>query len=235
MIFRFPQFTAAAAVAGVLARLVTIAMSCCSLLVLPAAATTFVFDETSSSVPGFVVSASITINNGFADLPTVSNINNNGPYPFGDGFALQAFSITVPGGQGTYTLADFTPAIPPPLGIGFPQWSISPNGISFFDAKDNNDFIITGFSPPSTIEFESDGPTFPPDCMFTGRCIATGNWEAVPEPTSAMLLISALFGNAFALRLCCHRARAQGRPGHRLSRRERVGPRVPASRIGRAP
>jgi hypothetical protein len=197
------HFAATATVARVPIGLGGVAALICCLVTTPVFATTFVFDETSSSVPGFVVSSSIAVNNTFADLPTVSNINNNGPYPFGDGFALQAFSITVP--SGTYTLSDFTPANPL---SGVPEWSISPDGILFIDKFDANEFIITGFGAVSTIGFDTDvgGP-----CMIDGACIATGYWEAVPEPASAMLLVVGLLGSAFGLRLRRKGARAQDR------------------------
>jgi len=187
----FPATNLARALAGMAAGLYC-------LLAIPASATSFVFDETASSVPGFFVSASITINDGFADLPSVSNRGNPGPYPFGNGFALQAFDIILPAvpSEAHYTLADFTASGFP---FDFPQWSISPDGITFINKSDTTDFFIRGFDPLSTIQFESDGPTVPPDCHFTGRCIASGHWVPVPEPSSAALLITVI-GIAFALR-----------------------------------
>jgi hypothetical protein len=104
------HFAATATIASVLTGPAIVVAFCC-FLATPGMATTFVFDETSSSVPGFVVTSSITVNNTFTDLPAVTNVNNNGPYPFDDDYPLQAFSITVPGGQGTYILSDFTPEI----------------------------------------------------------------------------------------------------------------------------
>jgi hypothetical protein len=164
-----------------------------------ASATTYVFDQTSSSVPGFVVAASLSISGGLADLPTISNIGNPGPYNFSP---LSAFDITLPSlvGEGHYILADFSPpqGFPPE----FPQWSISSNGIDYINATDTSDFIIKGFGALSTIEFESDGPTNPSACESTGVCIATGQWDPVSaaEPAGATLLLAGLLGSALARR-----------------------------------
>ena len=193
-------------VAANLARgLATIAMGLCSFLAAPASGTTFLFEQTMSSVPGFFVSSAITIDGGFADLPTVSNFNNPGPYPFGDGFALKDFVIVLTSGGGGrgYTLADFTAqCLAQPCSGGgppfFPQWHISPTRIDFVDKIDQSDFIINGFGALSTIGFDTDAPVFP--CNETGRCIATGIWAPIPEPASVMLLIAALIGTALGLR-----------------------------------
>lgn len=169
-----------------------------------ASATTFVFDQTGSTVPGFVVAASITIDGTLADLPTISNINNPGPYDFSP---LQALDITLPSPEGHYTLADFTA----PTYVGqFPEWSISPDRIDYLNRTDTTDFTIGGFGTASTIGFVSDGPTIPPDCERSAQCIATGNWDpvAAPEPASALLLLAGLLGSALPL---CRRDRAAPR------------------------
>ncbi|MGH7048359.1 MAG: PEP-CTERM sorting domain-containing protein [Stellaceae bacterium] len=159
----------------------------------PALATTFVFDQTGSTVPGFVVSATISVGGTLADLPSISNQNNPGPYDFSP---LSALDITLPTLGGDYTLADFTPR---GSVLDYPQWSISRSEISFIDQLDNNEFNIA-FGPASTILFESDAPTEPPECHFTGRCIASGNWDPVPEPASSLLLLASLIGGALSLR-----------------------------------
>ena len=173
-----------------------------------ASATTFVFDQTGSTVPGFVVSASISIDGTLADLPTISNSFNPGPY---DLSPLSSFSFVTPSSlEGHFTLADIIAPIPYPA--GFPRWSISPTEISFFNMTDTSDFFIKGFGSVSTIEFESDGPTIPADCMLTGHCIATGSWDpvAAPEPASAVLLLAGLLGGALPLRKRIRSARPAG-------------------------
>lgn len=161
-----------------------------------ASATIFVFDQTGTTVPGFVVDASISIDGTLADLPTISNSFNPGPY---DLSPLSAFSfVTSSSFEGHFTLADIIAPMPYPT--GFPRWSISPAEISFFNTTDTSDFMITGFGLGSTIEFESDGSTIPAACHFTHQCIATGNWDPVAEPASAVLLLSGLLGGALPLR-----------------------------------
>lgn len=179
--------------------LTALAASLCCSWAISASATTFVFDETGATVPGFVVAASISIDGSLADLPTISNIGNPGPYNF---FPLLAFDITLPSlaGEGHYTLANFSPpqGFPPE----FPRWSISPSGIDYFNATDTSDFSIKGFGALSAIEFESDGPTNPAACEFTGVCIASGHWEpvAVAEPAGAGALLAGLLGAVYAVR-----------------------------------
>ena len=189
------------------------AIALCSLWAAAASATTFVYKETGSSVPGLLISASITIDGGFSNLPTIDNTYPPPPagYDFG---ALTAFSITVPvgGDQATYTLADFTAQCDFSCPIAaFPQWSISPGGIGFINSIDRTDFYIIGFDPVSQIEFESDAPTQPPDCEQTAVCIATGVWAAVPEASSAALLLTALLGLAPPTASARRRRRRAGR------------------------
>ncbi|HTV44458.1 MAG TPA: hypothetical protein VMF05_04000 [Stellaceae bacterium] len=159
----------------------------------PASATTFVFNQTGSTVPGFVVSASISVDGTLADLPSISNLANSGPYDFSP---LSALDIILPTLGGDYTLADFTSrgAV-----LDYPQWSISPSAINFVDQFDANEFNIA-FGATSTILFESDAPTEPRECHTTGRCIASGTWDPVSEPSSSLLLLAGLIGSALTLR-----------------------------------
>lgn len=189
-------------------RLAVLAAALCFSVAGSAFATTFVFDQTGSTVPGFVVAASLSINGPFADLPMISSSTNPGLYDFSP---LSAFNITLPGpvGENHYTLADFTA---PTHLLTYPDWSISPAGIDFINVTDTTDFLIGGFGVASTIGFDSDGPTTPTDCMTTGRCISTGNWDpvAAPEPASAVLLLAGLLGAALPLRKRMRAARPLG-------------------------
>jgi hypothetical protein len=174
------------------------AVLCCSAAI-SASATTFVFDETGSTVPGFVVAASISIDGSPADLPMISNIGNPGPYNFSP---VLAFDITLPAvvDQGQYSLANFTAEGIPPF--DFPRWTISPAGVTYYNATDTSEFVITGFGALSTIAFESDGPTNPPNCEVAGACVASGHWDpvATAEPAGATLLLAGALGAVAALR-----------------------------------
>ena len=157
--------------------------SLCCIVSSPARATLFVYEQTSASVPGLFISASMSINGGLSDLPTLNQ--SSVPIDFGD---LLAFELLAPNGV-TYTLNDFV--APFNLGFQFPQWSISPSGITFVDADDLNDFFVS--FAQGTIQFDTDGPSNPPDCSHTGACVSTGHWVAsIPEPSSKALMLVGL-------------------------------------------
>src|SRR4051794_39981515 len=95
----------------------------CAVMAHASQAATYLFQETSSMVPGLFVSSSITINGGFADLPTLSNAGP-GPYDFGN---LVSFDLILPisSDQSHYSLADFIAMCFPVTcggGISNPSW-----------------------------------------------------------------------------------------------------------------
>jgi len=166
----------------------------CCVVASPARATLLVYEPTSASPPGLSISASITVNGGLSDLPTVDQSST--PIDFGN---LLAFDLLAPDGA-TYTLANF---VAPPVNFNLPMWSISPGGISFFDITD--DFIISFAS--GTIHFDTDAPG---DCFLTGTCFTTGNWKVVPEPSSITLILAGLLALSF------WKSRARIRPERRV-------------------
>lgn len=159
--------------------------SLCCVVASPARATLIVYEQTSASVPGLSISASMTVNGGLSDLPTLNQSST--PIDFGN---LLGFDLLAPNGV-TYTVADFVA----PSAFGFPLWNISPSGISFIDATDSSDFIIS--FALGTIQFETDGPSTPPDCQRTGACITTGYWSAIAEPSSTALILVGLSALGF--------------------------------------
>lgn len=141
-----------------------------------AAPITYVYNQTSSTVPGFNVTGSIVLDTSIAGTLPVSNVGNPGPYDFGN---LLSFNITLQGLN--FSLSDFTAQNM----FGFPIWTInSPFDVFFVDRFDNNDFLIAGGS----IAYNSDGRT---PCTTTGACKAEGVWAAVPVPEPFSL---SLFG-----------------------------------------
>lgn len=151
----------------------------------PARAYDLTFHQTSSSVPGLSVSASIDVDGG--PLPTLDN-SVPGPYDFGP---LVGFDITIPAIMAHHTLADFTDEADP--AFLYPQWSISPAEIQFTDAFATNHFEIDfgSFGAPSvpgTISFVTDDMNLEP-CVMSGVCYVAGDFIAegfsIPEPWSA--------------------------------------------------
>jgi hypothetical protein len=147
---------------------------------MPVWATTYVYDQTSASVAGLMISASITVDGSLANLPDTSSTAN--PIDFGK---LQAFAISAPGALARpYALSDFMASRTIPPEVGYPSWAISGGpDISFINDVDTDQFIITGGS----IAINSDYELI---CRVSGECTAQGNWDPVPEPsTLAMLAI----------------------------------------------
>jgi len=163
--------------------------SFCCIFASPARATLFIYEQTSASVAGLSITASMSINGGISDLPTLNQ--SSVPIDFGN---LLAFELLAPNGV-TYTLADFV--APFNFDSQFPQWRISPAEIFFIDANDASDFHVL-FEPP-TIQFETDGPSFPPDCSRTGECVSTGRWvaAAIAEPSGKTLILIGLLALCF--------------------------------------
>jgi len=151
--------------------------------------TVFTFSQSSASIPGLQVQASVDVNGTFANLPSInSNISNPN---FGN---LISFSLNqnVFGDPSTFTLANFMN-----LGFGtndFYNWSISPSGINFSGGLDDGDsFSIAGLNASATtIHLDSDHP-YSSNCFLTGACYVTGTWvdppAPIPEPTSLSLLL----------------------------------------------
>ncbi len=159
------------------------------------------YNQTSATVPGLVITSSITINGGFTDLPTIASVGcgpvfGGPPCPASLDFGnLLAFDITVPGG--TYTLADFVDPgmLPGPHPIEpwpYPSWLITPSGIRFINSIDDQDFSIN--FAPGTISFNTDNAAYAP-CSTSGVCVTTGAFVPVPVPepaTMALLAIGAI-------------------------------------------
>jgi hypothetical protein len=174
-------------------------MVLCVALLVPAhraAATVYDFEQTSASVPGLRIMGVITINGGFADLPTLNNFCQSpcGPINFGN---LLAIDMSVNLSPAQFTRGNLTQSPDP---TSFPMWDIAPDGpaiqspgIRFIDARDNNDIFDFGWEN-ATIQTDTDFAGGP--CFETGACRVTGHWVAVgvPEGSSLMLLASALVG-----------------------------------------
>jgi hypothetical protein len=136
----------------------------------------------------------MTINGGFADLPTLNNVCTSpcGPVNFGNLLAIEMIA-NLSGAQ--FTLRDLTQS---PDSTAFPMWDIAPDGglagIRFIDALDRTDIFDFGWEN-ARIQTDTDFEGGP--CFFTGACFVTGHWVAVPEGSSLVLLASGLLG------LCC--------------------------------
>lgn len=161
---------------------------------LPAAASpiTYQYNQTAASGP-FVMSAFITIDEDFSDLPALSSTSflfmPGTPIDFGN-LSSFYFRPSFYSESLATTLDDF---VAPYFFILFPEWQISPTGISYnntFDSFTVN--LATG-----TVTFRSDNAS---TGCFTGPCVATGAWAPVselpgvpvPEPSGVVLLASAL-------------------------------------------
>lgn len=150
---------------------------------LPAAATptTYVYNQTSSSVSGFNVHGSITVDGSLGSLPTLSNFSPQ-PFDFGN---LSAIDVSTQ--FGNFTLANLTPS----GAFGLPLWEISPSEIRFVDSMGSYDFWILFGS--GDIAFNTDAPGI---CQQTGTCKAFGSWvSTAPEPITLSLFGAGLAGS----------------------------------------
>lgn len=169
---------------------------------LPVAASPITYQYIQTSASGsFVMSALITVDEDFSDLPTLSSTSflfmPGTPIDFGNLSSFYFRPSFYPESSAT-TLDDF---VAPYFFIFFPEWQISPIGISYnntFDSFTVN--LATG-----TVTFRSDNGS---TGCFTGPCVATGAWAPVselpgvpiPEPSGVMLFASALAVLALAHR-----------------------------------
>jgi hypothetical protein len=170
-----------------------------------AVAITYVFDQTSASVPGLIVTGQMTINGGFADLPTLSNFCHApcGPVDYGNLLGIEISANFT----GQFTRLNLTQSPDP---TAYPQWDIAPDrspdpGIRSSDG--HIDLFDFGWED-ATIQTDTDDGPFPDPCEESGVCRVTGHWIAigVPEGSSLMLLASALLG------FCAIRRGARVRP-----------------------
>jgi hypothetical protein len=162
-----------------------------SLSSIPASATVFVFNQTATTVPGFSVTGSISIDGGIGDLPTI-NSHQSPPVNFGNLLAFELYAGAV-----SYGLGAFTPVCGTgsdlDCGDNTPIWDISPGGINFYGFQGSSEFSITGFGAASTVQFGDDN--LGAICSHPseeGICIATGNWDSVPAPASLPLFVTGL-------------------------------------------
>jgi hypothetical protein len=168
---------------------------------LPVAASPITYQYMQTSASGsFVMSAFITVDENFSDLPTLSSndfhfmpgtpidFGNLTAFYFRPSFYSESFATT---------LDHF---VAPYLFILFPQWQVSPTLISYNNAFDS---FAVNFAT-GTVTFRSDNGS---TGCFTSQCVATGVWAPVselpapiPEPPSIMLFASALAVLAVARR-----------------------------------
>jgi hypothetical protein len=172
-----------------------VAAAISALPALPAAATPtdYVFEQTSATLPGLVVTGKIDIDGGFADLPSLTSsqtcnslTRTCGPIDFDRLVDIDVGSDLT----ASFTLHDLRPS----LSGDYPAWDIVPDGgldpgIRWIDARDLDDIFINGWEN-SVIETDTDDADSP--CGRTGACVVTGHWvdAALPvaEPTALSLL-----------------------------------------------
>jgi hypothetical protein len=163
-----------------------------------AAPTHYVFEQTSTTMAGLVVTGEIEINGGFADLPSLTNSQTCnfltrlcGPVDFG---RLLDIAVGSNRTEASLTLHELHPSLPG----DYPAWDIVPDGdldpgIRWVDARDLNDIFINGWEN-SVIETDTDNASSP--CWHTRACVVTGHWVAaalpVPEPGAITLLATGL-------------------------------------------
>jgi len=177
----------------------------------------YVFEQTSATVPGLVVTGKIEINGGFADLPSLTSsqtcnslTRTCGPIDFDRLLDIDVGSNLT----ASFTLHDLRPSMPG----SYPAWDIVPDGgldpgIRWIDARDLDDIFINGWEN-SVIETDTDDADSP--CGRTRACVVTGHWvdAALPvaEPTAVSLLAAGLLilvgGRSSTISLSLRRRRA---------------------------
>jgi hypothetical protein len=155
----------------------------------PASATLFVFDQTSTTVPGLSVTASISVQDGdFSGIPTISTLIGSPtptlPIDFG---TLLAFDLRSLGPA--FVTGDISQFYACVQCLG-PYWLISPGGFINFGCCNTENYMIEGFGRDSTIQVDSDAGPCHEDSNPV--CIVTGNWDPVPEPSTIWVLVMGL-------------------------------------------
>ncbi|MBN9566320.1 MAG: PEP-CTERM sorting domain-containing protein [Alphaproteobacteria bacterium] len=146
---------------------------------LPASAgiVTYVFHQTSSSLPGLHFTGQYTIDDSLP-FPTVTS--DDAVIDFG---GLQAFSFQG-GGIMQISLADFVPACrSDDCGYyGYPNWSIYPGVVAYNDGGNDYTVDLSG-----RVQANSDNPDTM--CSQSGDCFAEGYWaNTVPESSTIALM-----------------------------------------------